>query len=227
MVLITCPIINNIPSLNNVVSKYQLDCLFLSFTCQWVASFWKMIHCKRCWSRSSRTLSRQENSGQWWSALFKVRLCYSSYFFVVCWIFMWKKKTEHAPNNVSPTKHLTNKKLLFYPPRAGSGLDLEAMMMGDIDVEQLDGMRNVLFCSTCAVGINSVLDALENGTDYDTITNNFINVCIDLGIASPIVCENFLLDSKVTCGRRRTLQRPLMNIVEMNDVAFPCVSSNN
>lgn len=141
--------------------------------------------------------------------------------------YLCEKKTEHAPNNVSPTKHLTNKKLLFYPPRAGSGLDLEAMMRGDIDVEQLDGMRNVLFCSTCAVGINSVLDALENGTDYDTITNNFINVCIDLGIASPIVCENFLLDSKVTCGRRRTLQRPLMNIVEMNDVAFPCVSSNN
>ncbi|XP_063846583.1 sphingomyelin phosphodiesterase-like [Scylla paramamosain] len=77
--------------------------------------------------------------------------------------------------------------------RVAQELDLGSLMLGgELDGGVRDGPRNLFFCTTCNLGVNEVLHSLQNGTDPMEIAAMITRLCIDLGIGSEKLCENFI-----------------------------------
>ncbi|MPD05787.1 hypothetical protein E2C01_101552 [Portunus trituberculatus] len=77
-------------------------------------------------------------------------------------------------------------------------LDLGSLMLGgELDGGVRDGPRNLFFCTTCNLGVNEVLHSLQNGTDPMEIAAMITKLCINLGIASEKLCENFIALAEV------------------------------
>ena len=78
-------------------------------------------------------------------------------------------------------------------------LDLGSLLLGgELDDGKRDGPLNLLFCTTCNLGVSEVLHSLKNGSDPLEIAAMITNLCINLGIASETLCENFIALAEVT-----------------------------
>ncbi|KAG0720468.1 Sphingomyelin phosphodiesterase [Chionoecetes opilio] len=77
--------------------------------------------------------------------------------------------------------------------RVAQELDLGSLLLGgELDGAGSEGRRNLLFCTTCSIGSNEVLHAIQNGTDPLAIATLATKLCINLGIASKTFCENMI-----------------------------------
>ncbi|XP_071532616.1 sphingomyelin phosphodiesterase-like isoform X2 [Panulirus ornatus] len=77
--------------------------------------------------------------------------------------------------------------------RVAQELDLENVLRGTSRWEHGPSSPiSIIFCATCAVGLNEIIVAVKNGTDPTTIVNMLINHCVNLHLANRNFCEHLL-----------------------------------
>ncbi|XP_027218048.2 sphingomyelin phosphodiesterase [Penaeus vannamei] len=70
-------------------------------------------------------------------------------------------------------------------------LDLAALMVGK-QTWEAQSPKNLLFCSTCNLGVAEIISEVNGGVDPEALGDLIIALCVDLGISNYNFCEHII-----------------------------------
>ncbi|XP_042873007.1 uncharacterized protein LOC122253778 [Penaeus japonicus] len=70
-------------------------------------------------------------------------------------------------------------------------LDLNALMVGK-QTWEAQSPKNLLFCSTCNLGVAEIIHEVNAGADPVALADLIIDLCVDLGISNYNFCEHII-----------------------------------